>query len=59
MTNEEAKDKCCPYTLNIPQNKSSQKEYNCMGDHCMAWVYDNAWETELKKGYCRLIKGGK
>lgn len=59
LTNEEAKGKCCPYTLNIPQSKSGPKEYICIGDQCMAWVYETAWETEIKKGYCYLIKGVK
>ena len=58
LTNDEAKTKCCPFTLSIPQSKAAQKEYNCIGDQCMAWSYDTAWENDVKKGYCHLIKGG-
>ena len=59
LTNDEAKTKCCPFTLSIPQSKSGQNEYSCLGDQCMAWVYDSTWQDKVKKGYCHLIKGGK
>ena len=65
LTNEEAKTKCCPFTLSIPQQKSQAKEYNCIGDQCMAWIWDieRAHVPEkdnlYQRGSCHFFRGGK
>jgi len=65
LTKEEAKTKCCPFTLNIPSIKAREGEYVCLGDQCMAWIWDidRAHVPEkdnlYQRGSCYFFRGGK
>jgi len=60
LTKIKAKEKACPFTLNIPSAKSQPLEYRCLGEECMAWEYDDSHIGGYeKKGTCRLIYKGE